>query len=173
MSRKIVLSFPGGRGPEIPLLYFGAKYFEDQGYEKVFVNHPVDGEKTFEALFANAEKTIERIAIEEYDEIVFIAKSIGTEVACKLKEKHNLAASLVLFTPTCEALPFIKSDNDILLVAAGENDRHLDTDTVVQLCEKESVNYYVEPNVGHRMEVMNDLERNLQIISNVLQNLKA
>ena len=40
MSKKIVVSFPGGRGSEIPLLYLGAKHFEDIGYEKVFINHP-------------------------------------------------------------------------------------------------------------------------------------
>ena len=29
MGKKIVISFPGGRGYEIPVLYFGAKYYED------------------------------------------------------------------------------------------------------------------------------------------------
>ncbi|MBQ2882778.1 MAG: hypothetical protein IJE43_03245 [Alphaproteobacteria bacterium] len=40
MGKKVVISFPGGRGYEIPVLYFGAKYYEDQGYEKVFIRHP-------------------------------------------------------------------------------------------------------------------------------------
>ena len=35
MNKKIVLSFPGSRGSEIPLLYFAAKHYEDLGYEKV------------------------------------------------------------------------------------------------------------------------------------------
>ena len=41
MNKKIVLSFPGSRGSEIPLLYFAAKHYEDLGYEKVFVNNPI------------------------------------------------------------------------------------------------------------------------------------
>ena len=44
MGKNIVISFPGGRGYEIPVLYFGAKYYEDQGYEKVFIRHPKNEE---------------------------------------------------------------------------------------------------------------------------------
>lgn len=45
MGKKIVISFPGGRGSEIPLLYFTAKHYEDLGYEKRFINHPALGEE--------------------------------------------------------------------------------------------------------------------------------
>ena len=40
------------------------------------------------------------------------------------------------------------------------------------LCEREKVPYYIEPNVGHRMEVRNDLEKNLQTIRNVIGRLE-
>lgn len=46
MNKKIVISFPGGRGAEIPLLYFCAKKYEDMGYEKVFVNHPLEWDES-------------------------------------------------------------------------------------------------------------------------------
>lgn len=43
MSKKLVVSFPGGRGYEVPLLYFAAKYFEDRDYEKLFIqNQPLE-----------------------------------------------------------------------------------------------------------------------------------
>lgn len=172
MSKKIVISFPGGRGYEIPLLYFGAKYFEDLGFEKVFINHPVLGEEKYEAIFENAAKALQTIDFNEYDEIVFIAKSLGTIVACRIKEKYNIPASLILFTPLEGTLQYINGDNDIRLVAAAERDRHLDVNILKEICAKENINYYMESNVGHRMEVMNDLERNLEIISNVLGRLK-
>ena len=50
MGKNIVISFPGGRGYEIPVLYFGAKYYEDQGYEKVFIRHPRNEECEFDVL---------------------------------------------------------------------------------------------------------------------------
>ena len=171
MNKKIVISFPGGRGYEIPLLYFGSKHFEDKGYEKIFVNHPASGEKDFDSLLENAGKVVESIDFREYDDVVFIGKSIGTLIACRIKEKYNIPASLILFTPVEGALPYINKDNNILLVAAAEKDRHWDTKILQEHCKKVNVKCYVEPNIGHRMEVMNDLCRNLEVIRNVIECL--
>ena len=71
-----------------------------------------------------------------------------------------------------DTLPFIKGDNQIVLVAASNNDRHLESETLCNLCEREKVPYYIEPNVGHRMEIRNDLEKNLQTIRNVIGRLE-
>ena len=172
MGKKIVISFPGGRGSEIPLLYFAAKHYEDLGYEKRFINHPAYGEECLEVLMENAEKVLQSIAFEEYEDIIFVAKSIGTLVACRLKEKCNVSASLILFTPLEDTLPYINSENNILLVSAGDKDRYLEAGTLKELCEKEKINYYIEPNVGHRMEVLNDLRRNLEIVYNVVGRLE-
>ncbi len=112
MGKKIVISFPGGCGYEIPVLYFGAKYYEDQGYEKLFIRHPKYEECEFDVLLKNAEQIISRINFDEYDDVVFIAKSVGTVVACQIKEK----------------LPYIHSQNDIKLVAVGDKDRYIDVE---------------------------------------------
>lgn len=172
MSKKIVISFPGGRGYEIPLLYFGSKYFEDLGYEKIFINHPVSGEKDLDSLLENAGKVVGSIEFGEYEDVVFIGKSIGTLVACRIKEQYNIPASLILFTPVEGALSYINKENNILLVAAAERDRHWDTKILKKHCEEESVKCYVEPNIGHRMEVVNDLGRNLEVIFNVIRNIE-
>lgn len=171
MSKKIVFSFPGGRGTEIPLLYFGAKHYEDKDYEKVFISHPISG-KDFESLYENAKSIIASFDFGEYDDIVFVAKSIGTVVACRLKEEMNIDASLVLFTPIADTLPFIKRENQIVLVAASNNDRYLESEILCNLCERENVSYYIEPNVGHRMEVKNDIAKNLQVIKNIVGRLE-
>lgn len=176
MSKKIVVSFPGGRGSEIPLLYFGAKHYEDLGYEKVFVNNPILQDVSYEvllnALVENAKTVIEILNLREYDDIVFVAKSIGTVVACKIKEIYHLDAKLVLFTPIEDTLKYIKEDNDILLVSLGTKDRGMESNIVKSLCETENINCYIEENVGHRMEVMNDLHRNLEIVYNVISKIK-
>ena len=83
MGKKIVISFPGSRGYEIPLLYFASKHYEDLGYEKLFINYPTSDESNVE-----------------------------------------------------------------------------------------TINYYIEPNVGHRMEVKGDLNRNLKVIANVITQIK-
>lgn len=170
-KRKLVVSFPGGRGDEIPLLYFGAKIFEDKGYEKIFVKHPADGNREFEALCENARQLLGNIDWTTCEDVVFVAKSIGTEVACILREELGVNATMILFTPLPETLPYMKTDSGIALVAAGTKDRYLDTNVLREHCEKEQIPYYIEPNVGHRMEVMNDLSRNLEIVGNVIEKV--
>lgn len=171
MGKKIVVSFPGGRGYEIPLLYFGAKYYEDQGYEKLFISHPGYGDYDFLALFENADRIISKVDFSEYDDVVFVGKSIGTVVACQIKEKYQIPATLILFTPIYETLPFIHQNNKIKLVAIGDKDRYIDVKLLHEQCEKEKICCHIECGVGHRMEVMNDLGRNLEVIANVIDKL--
>lgn len=172
MGKKIVVSFPGGRGSEIPILYFGAKHYEDQGYDKLFIRHPGYGAYSFEDLLSNAEKIIRQIDFNQYDEIVFVAKSIGTVVACEIKEKLSLPVTLILFTPINETLPYIiHSKNDVKLIAIGNKDRYIDVEMLQKVCKQEGIPCHIEQGVGHRMEVLHDLGKNLEIISNVISKL--
>lgn len=171
MSKKIVFSFPGSRGCEIPLLYFGAKHYEDLGYEKIFLEHYDIEDDSAREMLEKAEKVIRSIDLEEYEEIVFIAKSIGTVIACKIKEKYHIPASLILLTPLNETLPYINKENDILLVAAGDKDKYLDAEILRRRCMEEGINCHIEPGVGHRMEVQGNLQRNLEIVSNVMTRI--
>ena len=152
------------------LLYFASKFYEDKGYEKKFINHPFEGNE-LSMLFENAKKVLCDIDLSQYEDIIFIGKSLGTVVACKLKEELNINASLVLFTPLADTLPYMYKDNKIILVAAGNTDRYLDSSILCEKCEEENILYYIEPDVGHRMEVKGDLNKNLNTIKNVIEKL--
>ena len=171
MGKSIVFSFPGKRGEEIPLLYFGAKHYVDKGYEKVYIQHPASG-NGLEEVYENAKAILRSYDFSEYEDIVFVGKSMGTVVACKLKAELQIDASLVLFTPLKDTLPYIKSDNRIVLAAAGDNDRFLEWEVLRDHCERENVPYYIESGVGYAMEVKDDLAKNLQVLSNVIGRLK-
>ena len=92
-------------------------------------------------------------------------------MACQIKEKYHIPATLILFTPINETLPYIHSENDIKLVAVGDKDRYIDVEMLQMVCDNQGVLCHIEPDVGHRMEVLNDLGKNLDIISNVIKNL--
>ena len=170
MGKSIVFSFPGKRGEEIPLLYFGAKHYMDKDYEKVYIQHPASG-NGLEEVYENAKAILRSYDFSEYEDIVFVGKSMGTVVACKLKAELQIDARLVLFTPLNDTLPYINSDNRVVLAAMGDNDRFLDWEVLREHCEKENVPYYIEPGVGHSMEVKEDLTKNLQVIRNVIGRL--
>lgn len=167
MCKKIVVTFPGKSGTEIPLLYYGAKYFENLGYEKFFVNYAVS-EENYDFAYQNAKAVTDKIKFDEYDDIVFIGKSLGTYIACKLKEEYHVSAALILLTPLPETMPYIRRDNDVRLTVIGTKDRYLDYQILQERCEKEQIPCYVEPGVGHRMEVVGDLQRDLEIVRNVI-----
>ena len=172
MGKKIVISFPGARGCEIPLLYFGAKHFEDQGYEKRFVAYPGDREITLENVLSNALQILRDVDWGEYEDIVFVAKSLGTVVSGMVKERLGIPARLILFTPLEETLPYIRKDNAVLLTAMGDEDHYLAAPRLAQHCEREGIRYYIEPGVGHRMEAAGDLRRNLDIVHRVISRLE-
>ena len=171
MGKKLVVSFPGARGCEIPLLYFGAKHYEDMGYEKRFIRYPENREITLENVLNNALEMLRDIDWNEYEDVVFLAKSLGTVVSGMVKEKRNIPARLILFTPLEETLPYIRKENAVLLTAMGDRDPYLEASRLRLLCEQEGIPCHIEPGVGHRMEVPNDLRRNLDIVFRVLQNL--
>ena len=59
------------------------------------------------------------------------------------------------------------------MVSLGTKDRIIEWNIVKSLSERENINCYIEENVGHRMEVMNDLQRNLEIIYNIISKIKC
>ena len=172
MGKKIVVSFPGARGCEIPLLYFTAKHFEDMGYEKRFIHYPPNREITLENVLNNALEMLRDIDWSEYEDIVFVSKSLGTVVSCMVREKLGIPARLILFTPLEETLPFIRKENAVLLTAMGDRDPYLAAPQLVELCEQEGITCHIEPGVGHRMEVPNELRRNLEIVFRVVRHLE-
>ena len=171
MGKKIVVSFPGARGCEIPLLYFGAKHFEDMGYEKRFVSYPANREITLENLLNNALEILRGIDWKEYEDVVFLAKSIGTVVCSKAKEMLGIPAKLVLYTPLEQTLAYIRKDNEVILVAMGDEDPYLTAPRLMEHCEKEEIRCHIESGVGHRMEVRGDLQRNLEIVFHTVRHL--
>lgn len=168
--KKIVVLFPGIRGTEIPLLYFAGQKYVDLGYDKLFIAHPKckKEEITIDLLFQNAKIELKEIQIQTYDEIILVGKSMGSVVAGKMNEEFKLNATLILLTPIEQTLTYINSHNKIKLVAAGTLDRHLPTEILRQHCRNEKVPYYIEPGVGHSMELKGALERNLEVVRNVV-----
>lgn len=172
-DKKLTVIFPGVRGTEIPLLYYTSKHYEDQGFEKKFITYPQEFSlDDYPRIYQFYKDQIEKLHLEDYEEVIFIAKSIGTVAACELKEKLRLDnVKLILLTPLEATLPYISEDNQIILVAAGNKDSLLDSKKLEDVCSKAKVNYIIEDGVGHRMEAGSDLVRNLEIIKDVVSKL--
>jgi len=172
--KNIIVLFPGIRGEEIPLLYFAGKKYADLGYEVLFLTlkDTVLAEEMMDdhvkCMTEYWKQCLLERKIQDYDNIIFAAKSMGSVCACKINEMLKLNAELILFTPLYQTLPYIHEDNRIKLAAAGTEDKWLPCEVLKEHCIRNQVPFYIEPGVGHRMEVPNDLARNLEIIQNVI-----
>lgn len=165
--------FPKKEEQKIRCCIFCGKVFENMGYERYFLQHPSDGRIDYESLLKNAAAYFNSLDITEYEKIVFVAKSMGIAVAGAIKERFSIPAEMVFLTPLEETLQYIRKDNDVLFVAMGSNDRYISFETVKQKCEQEGVCIYVEPDIGHRMEIKGNIQRDLEVIQNVVSRLSS
>ena len=90
---KLAVFFPGiGYHCDKPLLYYSRKLAQECGYEEtIALSYTYDGgnirgneekmQQAFESLYEQAEKSLSAVDFDKYDEILFVAKSVGTIIA--------------------------------------------------------------------------------------------
>ena len=118
---KIAVFFPGiGYHCDKPLLYYARKLVQEYGYEKIVMQEysyngkNIRGDKkkmqeAFECLYAQAEKKLEEIAFDEYSEVLFISKSVGTIIASAYAKKYKIKCCQILYTPLEHSITFFTS----------------------------------------------------------------
>ena len=173
MKKGIVISFTGSGGVDIPLLYYSVSIFSNKGYDVERVHCKCLDKKEFEELYENIKEYIISLNLSNYEDVVFVSKSLGTYFSCKIKDELRIPARLVLYTPVEETVPYMKGDNDIILVAAGDADKFMSEDRLVSICSKENLPCLIEKGVGHSMEISNDLSKNLLVVQDVISKLQT
>jgi len=175
---KIAVYFPGiGYHCDKPLLYYsreialdlGYKYHRNISYTYEAGNIRGDHEKmteAYETLFSQAQTQLADIVWEEYDDILFVSKSIGTIIAASYAEKYSIKrarhilytplAQTYLFTP-CHAVSFI-----------GTADPWSNVEEIIQLSRTNHIPLTVYEGCNHSLECGNAL-KNLETLMDVMQ----
>lgn len=107
---KLAVIFPGiGYHTDKPLLYYAKKLAAQLGYEIKEVPYggfPKDVKgseekmrQAFLSALSQTEHMLEQVNFTEYEELLFISKSVGTAVAAAYAVKHGLAPAHIYFTP--------------------------------------------------------------------------
>lgn len=171
---KLAVVFPGiGYHTDKPLLYYAKKLAKAYGYEVVEVpygNFPqnVKGspEKMREAFYSALEQTREMlkdVRWKDYDNLLFISKSIGTAIAAAYAGEQGLTTCNLFYTPVEETFPFVKQEG---IVFHGTKDAWVEMDVVVNACREKGLPLYITENANHSLEtgeVMTDIT-NLHLI---------
>lgn len=95
VKKKLVVLFPGWNySVECPLLYYSDFYFETEGYDKLLIdygdvlkNDQLTVEQRIEAIKKNTLNNIQDNCSTNYEEIIFVSKSIGTVIAGWVQEQ--------------------------------------------------------------------------------------
>lgn len=172
MKRMAVFFGGFGYTTEKPLFYYLIKEYRKLGYEimKIEYRIPIKDLSLDEwilLLVDDIRKEWKNFDFSEYEEIIFISKSIGTRIAGMLGSQYCKIKHIFL-TPLKETLPFIRRDTQTELVLYGTSDPYISSDTLKMHCEQENIPYIAFQNANHSLETC-DLNETLDIIKEMIK----
>jgi hypothetical protein len=185
--KKAALVFPGiGYHVDKPLLYFGKKLALERGYEIINVpyghfEHGIKGnekkmQEAFESALRQAEEILADWNPDEYDELLFLSKSVGTAAAAAYAANHHLTAGEgrkirhIYFTPVENTFRVAGSRSGI--VFHGTRDPWASNDAVQTGCSCRSLPLFLIPDANHSLETGNAL-RDLDNLKLVMEHCAA
>lgn len=176
MSKKAVY-FPGiGYHCDKPLLYYSRHIANSLGYGNsqniayTYSTRNIRGndekmKETYDVLFSQTEAELSDIDWTEYNDILFISKSIGTIIAVSYAEKYGLKdAKHILYTPLAQTYSFAP-DNAIGFI--GTADPWSNINEIIRLSAEHHIPLFTYEGCDHSLECEDPL-RNIEILKDVI-----
>lgn len=179
---KLAIIFPGiGYTCDKPLLYYADAIADQMGYEVKRIMYTLPGEtrirgnlekmeEAFRILYARAEECLSDVDWKQYDEIVFLSKSIGTVIAAAYASKlSEYTIRHVLYTPLeytfdyhpCNAIGFI-----------GTSDSWCVPDEVLRRAKEQGIPMHVYEDANHSLEI-GEVLTDLETMKDVMEKTKV
>lgn len=179
-SKKLAVILPGiGYTCDRPLLYYSAKLAQGLGLEVVRVPYGGFPEKvrgdlekmrqSADMALAQAEEMLKDIDWKQYEQALFIAKSVGTVVATAYAHAHHLSCNFILFTPV-EATFAVPVEHAIAF--HGTADPWAETKTLKRLCRETNVPLHITENANHSLET-GDVPLDIRNLQTVMKQAEA
>ncbi len=178
---KITVCFPGiGYHCDKPLLYYSRHLASSLGYGNsrnvtyVYNAGNIRGndkkmKEAYEALFLQVEAALSDTVWNEYDDILFISKSIGTIIAASYAEKYALnRAKHILYTPLAQTYLFAP-DNAVSFI--GTADPWSNIDEIIRLSAENHIPLATYEGCNHSLEC-GDALKNIEILKDVMRRTK-
>ena len=177
--KKLAVICPGiGYTEDKPLLYHSRRIAEAHGYEILTIRYSglpkkVRGdqkkmEKSYQLALQQTEDALAEIKTEDYEEVLFVGKSIGTAVAAAAAGKLDKAAKVrfLLYTPLEQTFLFQIHD---AIVFTGDNDPWVGgkDSRIPELCKEKNLPFYLISGGNHSLETnepMKDLTQLVRIM---------
>ncbi|HIR88732.1 MAG TPA: alpha/beta hydrolase [Candidatus Fimimorpha faecalis] len=177
---KLAVIFPGiGYHTDKPLLYYGKKLAASYGYEIVKLSYQHFPEKvkdskekmqqSVEIALEQTEEKLKKIKFSQYEDILFISKSIGTAVAATFAKNHRIPAHHIFYTPVEPSFAVMNQNG---IVFHGTKDPWIDTSLVKEKCAEKRLPLVIIENANHSLEtgdVLTDLKNLIFIMEHTKQ----
>ena len=170
-GKKIACLFPGiGYTCDKPLLYYSGKLLKELGWEVVPVpysgfpsgakGNPEKMQQCADIALEQAETLLREIRWNEYAEILFIGKSVGTVACAAFARKHRIPCRQILFTPVEATFHFAGGRSVVL---HGTADPWAETGKIEACCRKMNIPIHEVSGANHSLETGN-VETDLEIL---------
>ncbi|MCR4585645.1 MAG: alpha/beta hydrolase [Lachnospiraceae bacterium] len=185
---KLAILFPGiGYNCDRPLLYYGRKLAERNGYECRAVNYVYNGdmnirgnvqkmEEAFKELYLQAQEILSGEDTGRYDEVLFISKSVGTVIAAAyaklLQDKKICDASgirHVLYTPLEYTFKYDPANAAAFL---GTADPWCVPEEVIRIAKERNVPIHVYEAANHSLET-GSVTADIEILKDVMEKTEV
>lgn len=165
---KIAILFPGiGYHCDKPLLYYSGKLCTQYQYETVkltYTNLSRSIPEAFEQAYAQTEASLAKINWSEYEDILFLSKSIGTAVAASYAKNHGIVCRNIYYTPLEQTFDFTPQFG---IVFHGTNDPWVETSIIEDKCRDYHLPLHVIEDVNHSLEQnLPSSDKNHAVLSN-------
>ena len=176
-NKKLAVIFPGmGYHSDKPLLYFSKRIARENSYEIIEVNYKfphkareimndkIRMQEAFETAADQIKEVLGNISFEDYSDVIFIGKSIGTALAAHFDNELQVVARHLVFTPVPQTFDIIRKNAGV--VFHGLDDPWCPNDLAEAKCKELELKLYTVDKANHSLEtkhVATDI-RNLQDI---------
>lgn len=171
---KLAVLFPGiGYHCDKPLLYFSRDIAHNYQYDIRTV--PYTGLKkgshgnlaeAFQLALEQTEEILSDIRWDQYEDILFVSKSLGTAVAAAYAEKYHIKCKNVYYTPLERTFRYHPQPG---IAFHGTKDSWADTDVVTLGCREHDIKLHVIENVNHSLETEQDVQQNIVFLKKVME----
>ena len=173
---KLAVLFPGiGYHCDKPILYFARKLAKQAGFDEVInlsytckADNIRGNDKKMrevgEILYEQAERQLEQVDWQQYEEVLFISKSIGTAVAAAYAMRHRIPCKNIWYTPLAQTFDFAPREG---IAFTGTADPWVKNAEIKALCAKAQIPLYEYEDANHSLEV-GDAVENLRILEDVI-----
>ncbi len=174
-EKKLAVIFPGiGYHKDKPLLYYATKLVQSAGYEVIHIEYhdmpqkikgnAVMMKKAAEIAFVQTEEQLKDVEFSDYEETIFIGKSIGTVALAKYVSDHKIKTKQVWYTPVEATFSFHGKD---ILAFIGDADPWSDVDVIKEKANAFGIQLYSYTDCNHSLE-SGDVSRDTKNIHEVM-----